>query len=62
MGGASVVAAYSGLHHQDRKSSVRGFVILTWDLLREERSPSNALMAHVFASDHGRTPELFSYL
>lgn len=62
MGGARLVAAHPGLHHQGRKSSVRRFVILTWDLLGEEKSPSNALTDHVFASDQGRTLKLLSDL
>ena len=44
------------------KSSVRRFVIFTWDLLGEENSPSNALAGHVFASDQGRTLKLLSDL
>lgn len=62
MGGARLVAACPGLHHQGRKSSVRRFMILTWDLLGEEKSPSNALAGHVFASGQGRTLELLSDL
>lgn len=48
MGGARLVAAQPGLHDEGRKSSVRRFAILTWDLLGEEMSPRNALTAHVF--------------
>lgn len=48
VGGVRLVAAQPGLHDQGRKSSVRRFVILTWDLLGKEMSPRNALTGHVF--------------
>lgn len=48
------MAALPGLHHQGRQSSVRRFVILAWDLLGEQNSPSNVLAGCVFTSDQGR--------
>lgn len=62
MGGARLAAAHPGLHHRGRKSSVSRFVILTWDVLEEEKSPSNALAGHVCASDQGRTQKLISLI
>lgn len=56
------MAALPKLHHQGRKSSVRRFVILTWDLLGEKSSPRNALAGQVFASDQGRTLKILSDL
>jgi len=58
VGGARFLAAHPGLPHQGKKSSVRRFVILTWDLLGEEKSPSNPLTGRGFASDQGRTLKL----